>query len=97
MAQFGEYNDKQLEKIAKELFDRLEDGNVKEEFDLVSTSDLHVKLTDKQLTITGKQIINGNEYQPIKQRVRRYDDEYTFELLAVSYLMIKLFADGTKE
>ena len=93
MAQFGKYKDKDLEKMAMELYDKLEAGNIKEEFDLVTTSDIHVKMTDKQITVDGAQSVNGIDYQPIKQRIRRYDDEDVFEILAVSYLMMKLLGE----
>lgn len=94
---YGKYDDKDMQKIAEELYERLDEGAFKEEFDISAVSDIHVKLTDKTITVTGKQSVNGVEYQPIRQFLRRYDDEYTYSILATSYLLMKLLSENGKE
>lgn len=97
MAQFGNYNNKQLTEMVEEMYENLVENGVNESFDMKILSDIHVRITNNQLSIDGKQLINGNEYQPVKDRIRRSDNEDLFEALVISYLMMKAFGEEGKE
>ena len=81
-------------KLTESIMERIENGGIHESFHLDVLSDVSVKITDKQILLSGKQIVNGNEYQPISDRIRRYDNEDGYMILAITYLMMKEFADG---
>lgn len=93
MGQFGKYNDRKMKKMAEDLYEKVLEGGIDEKFNLVSTYDLNVTISDRQITIDGMQSVNGIDYEPVKQRIRRCDDEDVFEILATTYLMMKILGE----
>lgn len=96
MSNFGKYTQKNIEKMIMNLDEANEKNGIKKmEYDFIQTTEAHVKITENQIVITGKTLINGIDYQPIKQVIRRKDDEIMFEAILLTYQLYGRFADGT--
>lgn len=92
----GEYDELTLERLTDKIMKKVEDGDYNNmSFDLNMTSTQHVEIKDGVMTVTGKVIGNGHEFEPTVVTVTNH--EWGYESGVAALIFTKVIYDREVE